>query len=69
MTTYKLIKKFIGMSMFSGETAISGVIKTEESGRVWHIPLDPDNSDYQEYLRWVDAGNTPEPADEPQGAK
>lgn len=28
------------------------------------IPFDADNSDYQEYLKWVDAGNTPEPADE-----
>lgn len=30
------------------------------------IPFDPDNTDYQEYLKWVEAGNTPEPAD--QGA-
>jgi hypothetical protein len=28
------------------------------------IPLAPDNTDYQEYLKWVEAGNTPEPADE-----
>ena len=26
------------------------------------IPFDPDNTDYQEYLRWLEAGNTPEPA-------
>jgi hypothetical protein len=31
------------------------------------IPNDPDNTDYQAYLKWVEAGNTPEPADE-QGA-
>lgn len=30
----------------------------------WSIPFDPDNTDYQEYLRWLDLGNTPEPADE-----
>jgi len=28
------------------------------------IPMTPDNTDYQEYLKWVAAGNTPEPADE-----
>jgi hypothetical protein len=28
------------------------------------IPFDPANTDYQEYLRWLEAGNTPEPAEE-----
>jgi hypothetical protein len=30
------------------------------------IPMDENNSDYQEYLRWLEAGNTPEPAEENQ---
>ena len=27
------------------------------------IPFDSDNKDYQEYLEWKAAGNTPDPAD------
>ena len=27
------------------------------------IPFDPNNIDYQEYLEWVNAGNTPDPAE------
>jgi hypothetical protein len=26
------------------------------------IPFDPANTDYQEYLKWLEAGNTPEAA-------
>jgi len=29
------------------------------------IPFDPNNTDYQAYLKWLEAGNTPLPADEP----
>jgi hypothetical protein len=28
------------------------------------IPFDPANTDYQAYLKWVEEGNTPLPADE-----
>ena len=31
-----------------------------------YIPMNPDNTDYQVYLEWVAAGNTPEPADTPE---
>ena len=36
---------------------------TDEEGKVWTIPNDPANSDYQRYLRWLE---NPE-ADETQG--
>jgi len=28
------------------------------------IPFDSDNTDYAAYLKWLEAGNTPQPADE-----
>jgi len=30
------------------------------------IPFDPDNTDYQAYLKWLAEGNTPLPAEENQ---
>ena len=29
-----------------------------------NIPFDPDNTDYQAYLKWLEEGNTPLPAEE-----
>lgn len=29
------------------------------------IPFDPANTDYQAYLKWLEEGNQPEPAEQP----
>ncbi len=43
---------------------------TREQTRVYRpadyttIPFDPANTDYQQYLKWLEEGNQPLPADE-----
>lgn len=53
---YKLIKNPI--------TQQTNVVNKIEEGRVLSIPFNPDNTDYQAYLKWVSEGNKPLPADE-----
>jgi hypothetical protein len=55
--------KYLPNDVRTGEPATT-VLRTTDGAC---IPFDPDNTDYQAYLKWVEAGNTPEPADE-QGA-
>jgi hypothetical protein len=47
-------------NLMFGQTETSCVIRTTDGAA---IPFDPDNTDYQAYLKWLDEGNTPQPAD------
>lgn len=38
-------------------------IKATIDGKVWFVPLDSSNTDYQEIQKWVAKGNTIEEAD------
>jgi hypothetical protein len=40
------------------------ITKTNNGVFELSIPDDPANTDYQEYLKWLAEGNTPEPADQ-----
>jgi len=55
---YKLIA-----SIFD-PTEIVSVNKIYENGALCCIPFCPGNTDYEEYLEWLEEGNTPLPADE-----
>jgi len=54
--TYKLQKGL--------ETEANSVTKLfTGTNKALNIPFDPANTDYQDYLEWVEAGNTAEAAD------
>jgi len=42
------------------------IIIRHDGDSVSSFAENPDNTDYQAYLRWLEAGNTPEPAEENQ---
>jgi hypothetical protein len=40
------------------------VIVTMDDGKEWSVPFDEANTDYQAYLKFLEDGGIPEPADE-----
>jgi hypothetical protein len=52
---YKLTK------LMFNQTQPTCIIRTTDGAC---IPFDTANTDYQEYLKWLEKGNTPLPADE-----
>ena len=42
---------------------LCSVMKDNGNGRLLSIPINEENTDYQEYLEWVAEGNTAEDAD------
>lgn len=55
MKTYKLYKTFFGQD---------AAFSINENGSTTSFIFDPANTDYQDYLAWIAAGNQPLPADE-----
>ena len=53
MNNYKLLKNFSGQPM--------NVVQRLSDNT--YIPFDPNNVDYQAYLKWLSEGNEPIPAD------
>jgi hypothetical protein len=42
-------------------TTIAVILRVSDNAS---IPPDENNTDYQQYLEWLNAGNTPEPAND-----
>jgi len=55
--TYKLLPN--QPEALGGETT-NTILRIEDGA---YIPMHTDNTDYQEYLKWIEEGNTPLPAE------
>ena len=53
---YKLLKNVL--------TNQVDVVQKEEGGFLYSIPMNPDNTDYQAYLKFLEEGGQPLPADD-----
>ena len=47
----------------SGQLSTTTILRTTDNA---FIPLDPANTDYIAYLKWIEEGNVPTPAEENQ---
>jgi len=56
---YKLYKR-------TGQSTPDAVVLTRDDGSMTSFMFDPQNSDYIAFLKWIEEGNVPTPADEPQ---
>jgi hypothetical protein len=54
MTTYKL---------YTTSAGSEAVYYTDDQGRMISFIFNPANTDYQAYLKWLEDGNTPLPAE------
>jgi hypothetical protein len=50
--------------LYKTTTGQDAAIKTSDDGSATSFLFDPANTDYQAYLKWLEEGNTPLPADE-----
>jgi hypothetical protein len=58
MITYKLCP------IARQNTESKAVLRFNENGSVTSIPMNEANTDYVAYLKWIEEGNVPEPAEE-----
>ena len=58
MRSYKMYRAYT-ITSDAGKSHLS-IIRLSDNAA---IPADPDNTDYQAYLKWLAEGNTPQPAE------
>jgi hypothetical protein len=46
-----------------GKSTLDHYNLTDTNDKIYHVPLDENNTDYQNILKWVEDGNTIEEAD------